>query len=100
MPLLHIASSFFLSAQAAHGSILLILKAEDVLPLMLTLKGRETVDLTYPQCGALFNINAHSGTFTVPHFNDLQVPFPSIFISLFHTFQHALWSDNLINHCA
>lgn len=61
--LLHMASSFFLSAQAAHGSILLILKAEDVLPLMLTLKGRETVDLTYPKCGALFKMNAHSGTF-------------------------------------
>lgn len=64
---------------------------------MLTLKGRETVDLTYPKCGALFSaLTLTVVLFTVPHFNGLQVPFPSIFVSIFHTFQHTLWSDDLV----
>lgn len=36
-------TSSFLSAQAAHGSFLLILKAEDVLPLTLRVRGWESV---------------------------------------------------------
>lgn len=95
--LLHVASSFFLSAQAAHGSILLILKAERTFYRWCWhWKGGRLLTWPTPSVGRSSTLTLTVVLFTVPHFNDLQVPFPSIFVSVFHTFQHTLWSDDLV----